>query len=102
MLNVTIGSGERQMLAKEESVMPREFLYFFLKGKSSDMSWGGMVVLVRTTTEEGRVRIMDRREVESGSSGSGSSLTSSVDEVSTSSVLDELAGRDEVAGGSGG
>ena len=62
MLNVTIGSGERQRVTKEESVMPREFLYFFLNGGSSNMSCGGMVVLVRTTTEEGRVRIMDRRE----------------------------------------
>ena len=33
MLNVTTGSGERVRLAKEESVMPREVLYFCLKGE---------------------------------------------------------------------
>lgn len=77
ILKVTTGSGDRVRLTKEESVIPREALCFALTAKGPEaveLRFGrkGWALVVKTTTEEGRARIIPRSSWEIGGSGCGS------------------------------
>ena len=82
-LKVMTGSGDKAKLAKDERVIPRELVGISLGGREcetlgSGLDLRGAEVAVRTTTEEGRVRIMRRSWCEIGDCSSSSTTACAV------------------------